>query len=356
MKISLPLGVAVAAALVAAGWIALRDTPQADAPAVAQAPVEAAAPRPAAPAGSPPPAPVARANPLTPVRPVPVRKTLFNDYLAARQYRAIYDRLNGSAEGGTAEGRLVMYEILRQCATITEGRRYRWQPPTPKREDFLASLAPTDPSRERRIAAYEEFTANRCAGFEGVALTQADLDRLLADAAAAGDPRAKAMAIEQELWQARRSQGRNTASISDEQVEMLKQIASTRDPEAIRVAGRVLSNSWADYTLRLGPDQAPVEPRAFMNAWLVLACEFGQPCGMDTPRMQQACALQGHCDAQSYPDFLYYYASTPHDSQLLVQYRAYLRHAIETGDWSQLSVVRGLPQLPNRVTFVPGPR
>ena len=131
---------------------------------------------------------------------------------------------------------------------------------------------------------------------------------------------------------------------------------ATKDPEAIRVAGRVMANSWADTSIRLGPQGQPVEQRPFMNAWLVVACEYGQPCGNDTPRMQQACAMQGHCNAQSYPDYLYYYASSPHESQLLAQYRAILRSAIDTGDWSQLAIVRGLPTPPGRITFVPGPR
>ena len=162
--------------------------------------------------------------------------------------------------------------------------------------------------------------------------------------------------VEQEQLIARRTQGRDHATLSDAQIENLKQVLSSKDPEAIRVAGRVLSNSWADYALRIGPDQQPVEPRAFMNAWLVLACEYGQPCGAETPRLQQACAMQGHCDAQNFPDFLYYYGSSPHDSQLLVQYRALLREAIETGNWSQLVVMRGLPPSGNRMNFLPGPR
>ena len=297
-----------------------------------------------------------RPNPLRPARPMPVKATLFNEYLEARQYRNLYDRLRSSAEGQTAEGRLVLYELLRTCATVTEGKRYQWKPTTPKREDFVAGIAATDPLRDRRIAAYDEFTANRCAGFDGVTITQSDLDRMLNDAAAGGDPRARAMAIEQEQSIARRTQGRDNATISDAQIESLKQVLASKDPEAIRVAGRVLSNSWADYALRLGPDQQPVEPRAFMNAWLVLACEYGQPCGSDTPRLQQACALQGHCDAQNFPDYLYYYNSSPHDSQLLVQYRATLRQAIETGDWSPLVVMRGLPPVSNRINFLPGPR
>ena len=345
-------------ALVAGAWFALRPPELPDLPVAVPAAVAASAS--AAPSGKLSASAVLaidpRPNPLRPARPLPVKATLFNEYLEAKQYRALYDRLRSSAEGQTAEGRLVLYELLRNSATVTEGKRYQWKPAIPKREEFVAAIAATDPQRERRIAAYDEFTANRCAGFDGVAITQAELDNKLNHAAAGGDPRARAMAIEQEQMIARRTQGRDTATISDTQIDNLKQVLATQDPEAIRIAGRVLSNSWADYALRLGPDQQPVEPRAFMNAWLVLACEYGQPCGSDTPRLQQACALQGHCDAQNFPDYLYYFSSSPHDSQLLVQYRATLRQAIETGDWSQLVVMRGLPPVANRMNFLPGPR
>jgi hypothetical protein len=297
-----------------------------------------------------------RPNPLRPHAVLPVRATLFNEFLASKSYRALYDRLKGSAEGQTAEGKLVLYEILRQCATVTEGRRPGYRASVTKRDEFLAGVAATDPNRERRIAAFDAFAADKCTGFSDVSITQADLGKLLNEAAAAGSPQAKALAVEQELWSARRGAGSAGAAINDAQIDSLKQAVSTKDPEAIRVAGRVLANSWNDYALRIGPDQQPVEPRAFVNAWLVLACEYGAPCGTDTPRMQQACAFQGHCDAQNFPDYLYYYGSTPHDSQLLVQYRSLLQNAIETGDWTQISVVRGLPPAGNRMTFVPGPR
>ena len=354
------LGALAAAGLAAAAWLALRPPELPDLPAAMAPPSAVAAVRPTAPPDTLAASAVLsidpRPNPLRPARPMPVKATLFNEFLGAKQYRSLYDRLRDSPEAQTAEGRLVLWEMLRNCATVTEGKRYQWKPSTPKRDDFVQSLAAADPQRDRRIAAYDEFTANRCQGFEGVTITQADLDRMLTDAAAAGDPRARAMSIEQDLAIARRTQGRDTATISDAQIDSLRQALSSKDPEAIRVAGRVLSNSWADYALRIGPDQTAVEPRAFMNAWLVLACEYGQPCGSDTPRLQQACAYQGHCDAQNYPDYLYYYGASPHDSQLLVQYRAILRTAIETGDWSQIQVVRGLPPGTGRMTFVPGPR
>jgi len=41
---------------------------------------------------------------------------------------------------------------------------------------------------------------------------------------------------------------------------------------------------------------------------------------------------------------------------VLAQYRTLLRNAIESGDWSQFAVVRGLPTPTARINFVPGPR
>ena len=350
---------AIAACLALAAWWLLDDealrnaevgtvsdsgfaSPAPETPRVAASPPASATPRRAGVASAP-----ARLLP----------RTLFGDFATAKQYRELYDRLRDSAEGKTPEGQLVLYEILRQCATVAEARRFTGvRPSIPKRDEFVAGLAPNDPLREKRIAAFDDFTANRCAGFEGVSITQAELTRMLREAASAGDPRARAIAIEQDLWQARRQAGDNRATLSDAQIEGLKQSLATRDPEAMRVAGRVLATSWNDYALRVGPNQLPIEPRPFMNAWLVMACEYGAPCGADTPRMQQACALQGHCDAASYPDYLLQYGSTPHDSTLVFQYREVLRNAIETGDWSQVSVVRGLPPAHNRAWFVAGPR
>lgn len=357
MSRSLLIPAAVAAFVGTAIWLALRlpepQSPAALSPAPAAETARAPASGSAIAAGDAAP-PARRAPPPgSNVVLAPPPPTLFNEYLGAKQYRILYDRLADSPQGATPEGRLVLYEILRQCATVLEGPRPGFRPNPPKREDFVNGIAPTDPLREKRIAAFDEFTFDRCKGFEGTTIRHAELMKLLNDAAAGGNPHARALAIEQELWQARRA-GR--PALGDAQIDMLRQIAGTRDPEALRVAGRVLGNSWNDYALRIGPDQQPVEQRAFVNAFLVLSCEYGAPCGPDTPRLLEACAMRGHCDAQSFPDHLYYYGSTPHDATLLTQYRQVLRNAIETGDWSQLSVVRGLPHNRNAITFVPGPR
>ena len=291
-----------------------------------------------------------------------VRPTLYREFLGAKQLKALYDRLKATPEGQTPEGWFVLYEMLRKCATITGGdARPAWRT-APKREDFVANVPATDPQRDKRIAAFDDIEANRCAGFEGVAATRADLNRLLADAAMGGDAKARAVMIEQELWAARRASGaegrwgRDNVTLSDAHVQSLEQILATRDPGAMVIAGRLLSNSWHDFSIRIGgADGQIAEPRALYNAWQVLACDYGYPCGTDNNRVLSECAFQGHCDAASLQDYLYYYGSSPHDSQLVSQYQAILRHAVESGDWSQVTVVRGpRPAGSPRLMFGPG--
>ena len=290
---------------------------------------------------------------------VAVRAGLWTEYLKSKSYKAIYDRLKDSVEGETGEGRYVLYDIMRKCATITE--RTTRQPivrsTEQRRDQFLASLPDNDPQRDKRIAAFDNVATNRCAGLEGLTITQSALNNLLAQAAAAGDPKAQALSLEQSLWAARRADGRwrNDVAPSDEQVTQLRGAVMSRDPEAMLIAGRVLSTSWHDFSLRIGEDQV-VEQRSFMQAWNLLACDYGYPCGDDNQRVLSACAYQGHCNAQSLPDYIYYYGASPYDSQLLSQYRETLRTAIETNNWSMLNVVRGpVPAQARATNNPPGP-
>jgi hypothetical protein len=352
---------AAALAAIAAGWFLLRPPETvngAGKPAVVAGKNDVATGSQGGMAASAPAEAPPKAMPPVPRTATPTAKaTLFNEYLSATSYRAIYDRLLGSAEGSSPEGKYVLYEILRRCAEVTERdwRRPIQRPTVTKREEFLASLAPGDPNRERRIAAYEQVAFNKCAGFEGVTITHADLNRMLAESAAGGDPKARAHTLELDLWASRRSDRRTT--LTDEQFNDLKQIAGTKDPEAIMIAGRLMSNSWHEYAVRMVPDGPNVDPRAFHNAFLVLACDYGAPCDGNNARILQACAFQGHCDAGNLRDYLFYYGISPHDSELVGQYRTLLREAIETGDWGRFNVARGpVPTGAPRIFFGPGPR
>jgi len=279
------------------------------------------------------------------------------DFLAARQLRPLWDRLRNSPEGSTADGAYVLYRIANRCANVAD--RPFWRAPNRGRsgdqirEDFMKTLAQNDPQREKRLAAFEQVNAPRCEGFGDLAMTQADLRAMLAKAVDAGSAEARARQIEDEVTQARRGRWDN-GSLTDAQIEDLKHIATSKDPGAMLEAGRILSNSYRDITVRDGADGPPLEPQALHNAWTLVACEYGYPCGQDSSRVQEACAYRGHCEASNLQDFLYYYAASPHDSQLMSQYESMLRTAVETGDWSHLTFVRGT-RPPNTPSYIVGP-
>jgi hypothetical protein len=306
-----------------------------------------------------------QANPLRSAAPAKVQRvTLQGEFLRAKSFKALYDRIRNGPEGQTPEGWYVMYEMLRRCANVTDRTSRAPAPPATgqKREEFIASIPDTDPMRDKRIAAYDDVAANRCAGMEGITIAQADLDKLLANAAAGGDAKAQALSLEQQLWAERRASasqgqwGRNTSvTLSDAQVANVQALAGSHDPEAMIIAGRILSTPWNNFALGAGAEGAVVEPRAFMQAWQLLACDYGYPCDGTNPRVLSGCAYQGHCSAMSLADYIYYYGASPNDSQLMSQYQALLRTAVETGNWSQLPVVRGArPAPPPMGSLAPG--
>src|SRR5438132_6469647 len=126
MKIRIALALGLLVAFVAGAWMALRppEFPE-HAPATAAAPSAMPEVRAAAMVA---PTKLAAASVLA-IDPranppkkggAATRATLFAEFLGAKAYRPIYDRLKSSPEGQTPEGWYVMYEMLRKCATITE--------------------------------------------------------------------------------------------------------------------------------------------------------------------------------------------------------------------------------------------
>jgi len=285
---------------------------------------------------------------------------LARDFANALAWKPIYERLRNTVEGETPEGKYLLYRILRACATVAD-RKPRPQNVVQieeRRMQIASSLPEGDPRRAQRLEAYDKATADQCAGLSGIAVTEAELSQLLKSSLDGGDPKARAWQVEQDMWHERRSAntpGRAGATLNDTQVASLREAFSSRDPEAIAIAGRVLANSFRDLTVRIGPEGEPIENRAFMNAALLLACEYGYPCGENNARVLNACAFQGHCGVASLPDYLFYYASSPYDAQLLDRYRGILRQAVDTGDWSAIAIDRSnrSPNLPSYA--YPGP-
>jgi len=335
-------------------WDILRPRSEPPAP-----PAEVAA-APAGPRAAPPAAPLSPAGPADMsrvpnfLRPATVSNAaatpLARDFGNALNYRALYERLKGTAEGNTPEGQYFLYRILRACATVADrkgGAPARTQNNAQleeRRSQIAASLPEGDPRRAQRLEAFDKVTTDACAGLSGVTVTEAELAQMLRNSVAGGDPKARAWLVEQEMWQERRAAsvpGRGGPTLNDAQVASLRDAFSSRDPEAIAIAGRILANSFRDVTVRIGPDQEVIENRAFMNAALLLACEYGYACGENNTRVLNACAFQGHCGVSSLPDYLFYYGSSPYDAQLLDRYRTVLRQAVETGNWAAITIDRG---------------
>jgi len=340
---------------VAAWWaLDLEEAPQVTAKIAAAAPVAA---KPEVTERAPSTVLAITPRKASPVVSRPVRVGVTQDFLAAKQYRPLWDRLKNSPEGATAEGAYVLYRIANRCANVTD--RPYWRMPNrgksseQMRDEFMKTLAQADPQREKRLAAFEQVNATRCEGFGDLTMAQSDLRAMLAKAVDAGSAEARARQIEDEVTQQRRGRWDN-GTLTDEQIENLKTIAATKDPGAMLEAGRILSNSYRDITVRDGADGPVLESRALHNAWTLVACEYGYPCGQDNSRVQEACAYSGHCDASNLQDYLYFYAASPHDSQLMSQYEAMLRTAVETGDWSHVSFARGT-RPPNTPTYIVGP-
>ncbi len=215
-----------------------------------------------------------------------------------------------------------------------------------RRQQVAAELPEGDARRAQRLAAFDKINVDQCEGLGGLTVSEADLSQMLRNAVAGNDPKARAYQVEQEMWQERRSAvatagGRGGPTLNEAQLESLRSALGSKDPEAMVIAGRVLSNNFRDMSVRIGAEQEPVEGRAFMNAAMLLACEYGYPCGENNNRVLNACAYQGHCGVSSLADYMFYYGASPYDAQVLDRYRTILRQAVDSGDWSALGFQRG---------------
>ncbi len=298
-----------------------------------------------------------------PRQPRSTQSPLARDFSNATQYKLLYERLKTTPEGQTPEGQYFLYQVLRACATIAD--RKGSGPPKvnvarieERKQEVVANLAETDPKRVQRLAAFDKLATDKCQGMDGVAMAEADLSQILKTAVAGGDPKASAFQIEQEMYQAARDAraggGARGLTMTDAQIDGVRSALGSKDPEAMVIAGRVLANSFRDIAVTVGPNQEAIENRVFSNAAQLVACEYGYPCADNNQRVLNACAYQGHCGVTTLNDYLFYYGSSPYDSQLLDQYRNALRQAVDTGDWSQLNVQRTVRTTTTAPTRPPG--
>ena len=359
------LAVVAVVAVAALAWDWIEGRP--DAPPAPSGPVASTLARPGGPPSTTGFAPPGGA-PVTPavnfLKPAAVRETataLSREFTAAKSYKALYDRLKDSPEGRTPEGQYYLYQMLRACATVAD-RKSAFAPtrglsPTmlqERRERVLAELPEGSVVRERRLAALDQLSVDRCEGMGGITIAESELNGLLKAAALGGDPKARLVQAEAEMWAERRSANSNRPgfvrpTLNDTQLEAVKGAFTSRDPEAIALAGNLLTQQFRDVSLRLGTDTEPVDPSAMRNAALLLACEYGYPCGANAQAVLSGCAILGRCGVATLADYLYYFSASPYEAQAIDRYRAILRQVSDSGDTSGLGFAR-LPSVINAAT------
>lgn len=270
------------------------------------------------------------------VKPMPAS---LQEFYKARSYAPLYARLKDSTTR-TPEESWMLAEILKRCGRIAEDSAPRWRRSvTPgARDRFAAALAPNDPDRDRRIAAFEAINYDVCSDVGEIATKRAEIRALIEAGAAGGDPKARAALVEAQLEDdSRGPDGKpkpgSIPRISDAQVETLRQVIASGDPLAMRSAASMLMGQYGNMSLRDADDRA-IDPFAFYRASVLLSCDYGLPCGPDAQWIANSCANLGQCGANSLRDHMMYYQSSPASSQVMASYEAALRAAARDGNWS----------------------
>ena len=266
---------------------------------------------------------------------------LAQEYNKARNLKSLYDRLSAPGGASTAEAKFYLYRILANCGKVKGMSRFSLGTPgknrAEQRKELEAMIPLSSPDRDKRLALFDQRSA-RCEGLETIEATKADVDQLLADAARDGDPKAQAHLAAPTSSSAPGEPMR--LNMTDDQYHALQAALASRDPEAIVIAGTALSSSYDDAVFQIGPDHIPLSERASYEAWHLIACEFGMDCGPDNESLQIACIGLGQCAANTVQDQVFYYNVSPHDAQLIDQYRQIFRNAVANNDWSGITLSR----------------
>jgi hypothetical protein len=340
MRALLSTGVAIAIVSLAALWI-MRD-PQAARDAAHRTAAGPAAHSQRDVAGTP--RALAPAIALNAAAPAVVVSSSLRDYVQARDWKGLYDRLQGTAR--SPEDNWILATILGRCAANSD------HPPPQRiaqsravlRERYASSISMKDPSREKRIAAFERSMADPCVGLRDMKTTDAEIQRLIEAAADAGDPKAKVSRMQRERMELERRNGENGEPSPDWLTEVtlksIKDVVATRDPEALNMVPQLLIASGPHSSLRAGPEESSIDMTAFFNAWSLVACDLGRPCGADTNPYDFDCISRGICESRDARERILN-SSTPAQAQMIVAYYTGINRAVYNGDWSYFTLFNG---------------
>jgi hypothetical protein len=281
-------------------------------------------------------------------------------YRDKKDWPQLYQRLKNGPP--TAESQFLQAELLDRCAKRpppTDGK------PAPdsrevRREKFVKSLAGTEAQKTARLTAYDALNIDSCGELRAIDYVKEDVARLRKAAAEAGDIRARARQISEDIYKASDEFGKPRTDgtmpdsgfvITDAQWAGMREVLASGDPGAMEMLRGIMASTLTDGSIRLGPDKEPIDNRAFWNALGLAACDLGKPCGADSAELLAACAQRNQCGSASVQDHAYYYEASPHTAQLVERYRQTIADMIRSGNFDNLNLVRGTRDGSNTFIF-----
>lgn len=268
---------------------------------------------------------------------VPLKSALAQQFEAARQLKPFYDRYIANPETADAETKFFAALALERCI----GRGKGSAGPSPDAVNrFQNRLKENDPTNEKRIEAFNRITES-CEGFANTTINPSDIQRIYAEAAAAGNPAAKVVVAEAQYQaETRSARGIEERRLSEGQLANLRDALASGDPFALERARFLLSNQLQER--RVGPNNDPYSPRDWGPAWQLAACDRGANCGSDSYRILNGCAYQGACGYDSLETYMQFNELPPNVYQAAQQNRQTILDAIAQGRWDWLGIAPGM--------------
>jgi hypothetical protein len=265
------------------------------------------------------------------------------EFRTAKDLRAFADALLARRTQLTADERFHLAKALESCLFANSINEDLASYSAKQRRQFLATIPQGDPNFAQRVAAFDSVDdAARCVRFQGVKISQQEIDDLYRGAAQLGDARAQAKLLAAEIQRAihlqPRDDGGGPPRITTDDVARIVRILETRDPEAILSVGGLLAQSPLKEQLRIGPNGEIPEPSALLGAFNLVACDLGLDCGAQHRDLAQACAFAAYCGAGHFEEHYQTFVASPFVYQQAQRYRSLILQAMQTSDWAQIGL------------------
>jgi hypothetical protein len=265
---------------------------------------------------------------------------LMADYIARKDFPALMAKVSQLPNDG--EALYIRAQLLNSCAKKTDQTdarpRKTW---AERRAEFVASLPQNHPDTPIRINAWDLANPDVCGSLRDLETTKKEIADAFARAQELKDPAALARELNCEILATNdpvKFPDARAVEINDSRVDRIRQAIASRDPTAVRAGVGMLSNTYRNGAFRLGNDGPYVDQATMHHVANLLACQYGGDCV--TP-VHSACAREGRCSTNNFEDYLAYYELSPSAAQLVESYRRQLTQMIDSGDFSQLQLVKG---------------